>query len=578
MLACTESVEFLLTHPLTPAGPIPTTSDPDGFYPFESYSETSRRPVLKRCRMISIENALLRVKICPDLGGRVCSIFLKAKSVETLFWPRVVRPVRILPRQSFTGGGIEVSFPISHSPVQNVRVHCDIARDPERIYVSCGERELRFGMNWTVEFSLGESDEFLTQRTVFFNPDRHPHPWMSWSNAGVPARADTEFHFPDGPVLAHGRDLRIIDWKSEGPRRQADVQRMTGYFWSRPDCHAFGVFTPSRGAGLYHAADPVAVPGMKLWSDGVGRDEPWVSQYTLNGEQCLEMQGGPLIDQSQMAVLQPGQKRHHVEYWIPSASPQDIRAISLPHPPMRDLSAAPLFSWPKNEQVDYWLSLISSCESGDIRRIPKAPDLDENGWAISGMADLGEALSWAVSSTNAGEKDKWLFQQGAWLAGRGAADHALTVLSESRDDRARALSGRLWWVHRQDAHAAAECYRSIEREAVALHPQIVAERDRILAAVGNETLDERRRWLEQVSALDDEWLAERRASLLMDTGDFEGALGVLKNTRFQLVHQRYERTRLWRQLEAHLGLVPAEDLSWLGEDDLAEFGAYRDRS
>ena len=104
------------------------------------------------------------------------------------------------------------------------------------------------------------------------------------------------------------------------------------------------------------------------------------------------------------------------------------------------------------------------------------------------------------------------------------------------------------------------------------------ERDLALAALGQETLDERGRWLEAVSALDDEWLAERRASWLIDRGDSRAALQMLKNTKFQLVHQRYERTRLWRQLEANLGLEPLEDLSWLGEDDLAEFGAYRDHS
>jgi len=60
-----------------------------------------------------------------------------------------------------------LSFPISHSPVQVVPVLDEVTRDRERIYVSCGERELRFGMNWTVEYSLGESDAFLTQRTVF---------------------------------------------------------------------------------------------------------------------------------------------------------------------------------------------------------------------------------------------------------------------------------------------------------------------------------------------------------------------------------------------------------------------------
>ena len=125
-------------------------------------------------------------------------------------------------------------------------------------------------------------------------------------------------------------------------------------------------------------------------------------------------------------------------------------------------------------------------------------------------------------------------------------------------------------------HAAVECFRAIELEAISLHPQVVIERDKALAALGPETLAERRRWLDAVSALDDEWLAERRASLLIDCGDSQAALNVLRNTRFQLVHQRYERTRLWRQAEANLGLEPVDYPSWLGEDDLAEFGAYRE--
>jgi hypothetical protein len=94
--------------------------------------------------------------------------------------------------------------------------------------------------------------------------------------------------------------------------------------------------------------------------------------------------------------------------------------------------------------------------------------------------------------------------------------------------------------------------------------------------LGTETLDERERWLKAVSALDDEWVVERRASLLIDRGDAQAAFDLLRGTRFQLVHQRYERTRLWRQVESMLGLEPVEYPVWLGEDDLAEFGAYRE--
>jgi hypothetical protein len=75
MLANHETAEFLLTHTIVPAGPIPTIYDPDGIYPYESFCETSRRPEMRRYRMIAIENDRIRVKVCPDLGGRVCSLF-----------------------------------------------------------------------------------------------------------------------------------------------------------------------------------------------------------------------------------------------------------------------------------------------------------------------------------------------------------------------------------------------------------------------------------------------------------------------------------------------------------------------
>ena len=221
---------------------------------------------------------------------------------------------------------------------------------------------------------------------------------------------------------------------------------------------------------------------------------------------------------------------------------------------------------------------MSAQKSGEIHRIPKAPGVDSNCWPPSGIAESGDALSWAASMTDHAERDKWLFQHGAWLAGRGKAEAALKVLGQSHDDRARALAARLWLASKHDAHAAAESFRAIDSPAISLHPQVVIERDKALAALGAETLQERTRWLDAVSALDDEWLVERRASLALDCGDAHAALKALMSTRFQLVHQRYERTRLWQRAASMLGLKPVEYPSWLGEDDLAEFGAYRQDS
>jgi len=197
-LQCTEYQDYFLTHVLTPAGPVPTAFDANGVYPYVSYSETSNRPVLKKYRFVALENAIMRVTICPDLGGKITSIVLKETNREILYVPDVIRPTRILPRFYFVAGGIEVSFPISHSPSQNEPVLYRIDRTPERIYVTCGERELRFGMNWSVEYSLGEKDSWITQRVAYYNPGTRSNPWMSWSNAAVQSAPDTRFYFPNG--------------------------------------------------------------------------------------------------------------------------------------------------------------------------------------------------------------------------------------------------------------------------------------------------------------------------------------------------------------------------------------------
>jgi len=50
------------------------------------------------------------------------SIVHKGSGKEVLYVPHVIRPTRILPRFYSVAGGIEVSFPISHSASQNAFV------------------------------------------------------------------------------------------------------------------------------------------------------------------------------------------------------------------------------------------------------------------------------------------------------------------------------------------------------------------------------------------------------------------------------------------------------------------------
>ncbi len=570
---CTEYDDYVLTHELTPAGPVPTALDPNGVYPYISYVETSNRPVPKKYHFIVLENDQLKVTICPGLGGKVFSMIHKPSGKEILYVPDVIRYTRILPRFYFVAGGIEVSFPISHSPTQNEVVLYKIDPTNQRIYVTCGEKELRFGMQWSVEYSLGEGDNFLTERVIFYNPGTSVYPWMSWSNAALPSAPDTKYDFPKGTVLSHSSKLDTIDWEKQGPKTQAEIKEMTGFFWKTKDANAFGAFTPSFGTGLYHIADEKIADGVKLWSYGVGDDSAWSILSTAKHQTYIEIQGGPIGDQSIKLEMQPKQKKWHVEYWIPTDKELSIYSLNVPKVKLRSINEIPLFQWARKKEVKVWEDMQTEYRSK--AKLTEPPPVDENCWAPSGMENLDAAFKWAINKTGGERSDLWKFYYGTWLAGRGRTDDAIKILSETKVGVAKALLARLLKV-KGDMNGAKKAIGSISEKWLQIDPQIIIERDKILRNLGPQNIPEREQWLSKVDALKDEWIIERKVQLLIDEDKPQKAKDLLLSTPFQKVHQTYARTNLWMQICDKLKIpfnpIPKE----LGEDQLARFGAYRE--
>lgn len=568
-----EYEDYILTHVLTPTGPVPTALDPNGVYPYISYAETSARPVLKKYRFLILENDAVKVTICPGLGGKVMSMVHKPSGKEVLYTPGVVRHTRILPRFYFVAGGIEVSFPISHSPSQNEQVLYKTDSTQDRIYVTCGERELRFGMQWSVEYSLGRNDHFLTERVKYHNPGTKAYPWMSWSNAAVPSAADTRYNFPKGSVLSHASGIDTIDWAAQGPKTEQDIKEMTGYFWRTKDVNAFGAFTPSLGTGLYHIADNRVTPGIKLWSYGRGSDSVWATLSTARKQPYAELQGGPAGDQSIKQELAPQQTGSHVEYWIPADKELDIYSLEVPAIRLRPVADIPLFEWARKDEVAVWMALEAAYKTNGALPVP--PAIEAHCWAPSGMEHLDAPFKHAIRKTNGDIQDRWKLYYGAWLAGRERNEDAIRILSGTKSGLAKALLARLLKL-KDDMAGAAKAFTSITEPWLQLHPQIVVERDKVLRNIGLQTIPERESWLLKVAALTDEWVIERRVQLLIDQNRPQQAKDLLLSTHFQLVHQTYTRTGLWMQLCEKLGTpflpIPAQ----LGEDQLARFGAYRE--
>ena len=574
-VSCKEFNDYVLTCELTPAGPVPTAYDANGVYPYVSYVETSNRPVPKEYHFIVLENGHMKVTICPDLGGKVVSMIQKPSGKEVLYQPDIVRYTRILPRFYFTAGGIEVSFPISHSPSQNEKLLYKIDSTGGRTYVTCGERELRFGMQYSVEYSLGTQDDFLTQRVVYTNPGSESYPWMSWSNAALPSAPDTKYFFPNGKVLRHASAVDTIDWQTQGPKTETDIKEMTGYFWRTKDVNAFGVYTPSFGTGLYHIADESALggaPGVKLWSYGTAEDSAWAVLSTAKHQTYIEIQGGPLSDQSIKTELQPKQTKWHVEYWFPADAPIDIHTLKVPAITLRPFTAVPMFQWARPHTVQVWQDLQHAEQSKG--KVPGPPPVDEMLWAPSGMEDLNAAFQYSIAHDNL-NADLWKFYYGAWLAGRGKEDSAVHILSSGNNGVAKVLLARLLKL-KGDTSDARKAFENITEPWLQLHPQVVVERDKLLRSIGVQTIPERERWLNKVDALKDEWIIERRIQLLIDEGKIEDAKVLLLSVPWQKVHQTYTRTGLWEQICEKQGITNLPVPQQLGEDRLARFGAYRE--
>lgn len=576
MLQIKEFEETLLYHPIQSSGPIPTILDSEGVYPYESYVETAERATLKNFNMILIENDYVRIKVCSDLGGKVCSIVDRKNGKEVLYDAGAVRPVRILPRMAFISGGIEVSFPVSHTPVQIERVHYKWDQIDGRLYLWCGEKELSCGMQWTVEYSLGESDTFLTQRTMFYNPTLKNHPWMSWSNAAVPAREDSELHFPNGEVLCHNDQLTNLQWddKKHGLLNQHD--KMSGFFWKRPDRYAFGVYTPSLDCGLYHIADPSEVPGIKLWTYGIGRDEKWAHASSQGKNSYIEIQASPIMDQSIKSELGPGEQQVHTEFWIPSAARMTIEEIKLPKVQLISPSGIPRFDWVERKQIVPWVKLLGTYRSKNVAKIPSPPSLVDNTWPPSGMDELEEAIKWAISFTYKDKQETWRYYFGVWQAGRGKLEDALETFSDVSIEWARLVEARILIHAKREYQKAVNALNKINSISLSLHPQVVIERDIALSFLGEKAHGEREQWLDQVASIEDDELIERRIFLLYDSAYYKKANDWLESRCFSLVHQRYVRTKLWYKIQKKLGTENEKEVpESLGEDRLAAFGQYR---
>lgn len=533
--------------------PVPLTNLPllyhrEHLFPYISCGDTEAAPVARAFRMVALENDYLRVEVAPELGGRVYSLFDKRIGKEILFNNPVVKPVRILPIWGFISGGIEFNFPIAHSPTSIAEVGCATGQVGNYGFIRIGEREARTGMEWVVELGLADGSPVLVQRTALHNHTGADHPWMSWTICAVRSTEGTEFVHPPHRVLVH--DDRVVEaaWPGDGLNWDRNACQMTALFWKPGSAPQFGTFHHDLGFGLMHLADPVALPGKKVWTYGHGQHRHWGQGTTEGGLSYCEIESGPLLDQSQKPLFPRGTERRYEEYWMPVHSREACDRIEWPAlslPPMTD----PWLGWKHSTWQTKWERFRA-----DEGPLPAS--------AVATGLELEAAMRRELERGNAVAAEPLAL----WLAFRGRPREALTLVEASEIPSARRVAGLVLWRALRDPSRAVT-----HLEAGPLHdPVAVMELDELYAQLG---LTDRRAAL-LASAPAHRLVIERRAELALATENPAETIRLLSETPWPREHQRYVRTDLWKAAKAALHEPDATAPASLNEDSLARFGAY----
>ncbi len=331
------------TYGFSDPNPIPLTEG--NVYPYHKYETFDLDAAQRTWKVVILENDWIRVRIMPEIGGKIWSVRDKTTGKEMFYDNSVVKFREISLRGPWTSGGIEFNYGIiGHAPscAHPVEWRTETKADGS---VSCyiGALELLTRTSWTVEINLPKDAAWLRTRSFWHNGSGEYQPYYTWANAGVRASDDLELIYPstysighDGsttpfPVDEQGRDLSFYANQNFGVDKSFHPGGSHKGF--------FGAYWGDDEFGVLHYALRDEKLGRKYFSWAQSHQGGiWVGLLTDNGQQYVEIQSGRLFNQNQInsattpfkqTLFTPYGTDEWNEYWFPVAGIGGADEVSL---------------------------------------------------------------------------------------------------------------------------------------------------------------------------------------------------------------------------------------------------------
>jgi len=234
----------------------------------------------KTYRAVYLENKFLKVRVLPEIGGRILSAEDKTNSYDFFYHQHVIKPALIGMLGAWISGGVEWNIPHHHRATTYMAVDHTLQENPDgskTIWI--GEIELRHRMKWLIGLTLYPDKSYIEATVKLFNRTPFVHSFLYFANVAVHANENYQVIFPPSTEYAtyHGKN-QFSRWPiSTSVFNDVDYTRgvdaswwknhpsPTSWFCWNCEVDFFGGYDHGKQAGVVHVADHHAVPGKKLW-------------------------------------------------------------------------------------------------------------------------------------------------------------------------------------------------------------------------------------------------------------------------------------------------------------------------
>lgn len=268
-------------------------------YPYKQYHSYNRSLSRRSMDTAVLENDFIRAVFLPKLGGRLWELTDKTTGKNLLYTNDVIRYSNLAVCNAWFSGGVEWNIgvighsPFTTEPLFAARLTDEVGNPVLRMY----EYERIRGVEYQMDFWLGETDTYLNCRMRIVNSGRDVVPMYWWSNMAVPEYEGGRIVVPAAQAYTsqasdiYKVDIPVVD--GVDITRYGNIPGQVDYFFDIPeDAPKFIANLDGEGYGLLHISTQ-RLRSRKLFSWGCNRgSDRWQEFLTKDAGRYVEIQAG----------------------------------------------------------------------------------------------------------------------------------------------------------------------------------------------------------------------------------------------------------------------------------------------